>query len=94
MDGVRYCNQCRGMHLHGILPAIVLIAVALPLDKVLESSLEYPAVLYGLYFIMFLTINKDWVQRRVVLSPRNRICWSRHQFDHWKDKVQSIHGPR
>ena len=68
MDGVKFCNQCRGMHLCGILPAIVLIAVALPLDKVLESSPEYLAVPYGLYFIVFLTINKDQVRRRCPAS--------------------------
>ena len=82
------------MHLCGIFPAIVLVAVALPLDQVLESSLKYLAVLYSLYFIMFLTVNKDRVQRRAALSLWNQICWGRHQFDHWKDRVQVFYGLR
>jgi hypothetical protein len=71
----------------GIFPAVVFIAIAFPLDKVLKPSQKYTAVKYGFDFIMFLSINQDRIWRWITPSSRNWIGRCRHQFDHQKDGV-------
>ena len=70
----------------------MFVVVALPSDKVLKLSPEHPAIKYSFNFIMFLSINQDRIWWRITLSSRNWICGCRHQFDHWKDRVEATHG--
>jgi len=80
------------MYILGIFPAIVLITVAFPLNKVLKLALEHVAVQYCFNFIVFLSINQDRVQRGVTLSSWDWICKCRHQFDYREDGMQMAHG--
>ena len=87
MGGIELCNQSWEAYICGGLPAIVLITVPFPLNEVLESASEYATIQYDFNFVMFLSINQNWVRRWVTLSSQNWIHWCWHQFDHWKDRV-------
>ena len=93
MGGVKFHNQLWRVYFPGIFPAIVFITIPFPSDEILESSPEYAAVQYGLNFIFFLSINKNWVGRWAALPSQNWIHRCRHEFDHREDWVQLAHGP-
>jgi len=75
---VKLRNQRWRVYICSILPAVVLITVTFPLDEVLESSPENATIKDGFDFIMFLSIDQDWVWWWVALSSWDRICGCRH----------------
>jgi len=93
MGGVKFHNQLWRVYFPGIFPVIVFTTIPFPSDEILESSPEYAAVQYGLNFIFFLSINKNWVGRWAALPSQNWIHRCRHEFDHREDWVQLAHGP-
>ena len=66
------------MYILGIFPAIVLITVAFPLNKVLKLASEHVTVQYCFNFIVFLSINQDRVQRGVTSLSWDWIYECRH----------------
>jgi len=53
----------------------VFIAITFPLDEVLESSPEYAAIKDSFDFIMFLSIDQDWVWWWVALVVLGSDLW-------------------
>jgi hypothetical protein len=73
--------------IHRILPTVVFIVVAFPLDKVLKLSSEHPAIKYSFHFIVFLSVHQDRIWWGVTPPSWNWVCRCRHHFDHRKDRV-------
>src|SRR6267154_5125632 len=80
------------MDIRRIFPTVVFVVVAFPLDQVLKLLPEHPAIKYSFNFVVFLSINQDRIWWRTTTSSRNWIRRCRHQFDHWKDGVETTHG--
>jgi hypothetical protein len=57
VGGVKLCNQLRRVYIRSLFPAIVLIAVAFPMNKVLQSSSEHATVDNHLNLILFFSIH-------------------------------------
>ena len=92
MIGVELLDQPWRVYILGVLPAIVLIAVALPLDEVLESSPKHTTVEYCSDLILFVAIDQDGVRRRPTPMSMDWIRRSWYQFDHWENGVEMAHG--
>jgi hypothetical protein len=78
MSRVNLCNQHWRVYICSVLPAVVLITVTFPLDKVLESSSENVTIKDSFDFIMFLSIDQDGVWWWVTLLSWDQICGCRH----------------
>jgi len=75
------------------LPRIVFMAVFLPLNEVLESSLVPMTVEYLLYFPLRFSINDygQWVVLR--LASYNWVIWSQsklHYVEHWIELLHPV----
>ena len=70
----------------------MFIAVALPLNEVLQLSSEHPAVDHCLNFILLFSVDQNGIQRWVTLLFRDQVWRCSQQLDHWKDWVETAHG--
>jgi len=57
VGGVKLHNQLWIMYIRSLFPAIVLIAVAFPMNKVLQSSSEHATIDNRLNLILFFSIH-------------------------------------
>jgi hypothetical protein len=57
VGGVKLCNQLWRMYIRSLFAAIVLIAVAFPMNKVLQSSLEHATIDNRLNLILLFSIH-------------------------------------
>jgi hypothetical protein len=70
----------------------VFIAVAFPLNEVLQSSLEQATVDHRFNFILLFSVNQNGIRRWVTPPSGDRVQRCSQQFDHWKDGVETAHG--
>ena len=76
-------------------PGIVLVTIALPFDQTFDQIFKtvppQTTVQDCLQFIMLLSINEVRRRQRLRLASRDRIFWSREEFDDIKHRMESIH---
>jgi hypothetical protein len=82
------------VYVRSILPTVVFIAVALPLNEVLQSSAEHATVDYRFNFILLFSVDQNGVWRWATPTSGDRIRRCSQQFDHWEDGVEAAHGLR
>jgi len=82
------------VYIRSILPTVVFIAVALPLNEVLQPSTEHATVDYHFNFILLFSIDQNRIRRWATPTSGDRIRRCSQQFDHWKDGVEAAHGRR
>ena len=66
-------HQGRCMHILHILPRVLLIPIALPLDQILQLVPSYLAVQDLLHLILHLVTNHHWWGRQLSLVARDRV---------------------
>src|SRR6267154_4521197 len=80
------------VYICSILPTVVFVAVALPLNEVLQSSTEHATVDYRFNFILLFSVDQNGIWRWVTPTSGDRVRRCSQQFDHWEDGVEAAHG--
>jgi hypothetical protein len=57
VGGVKLCNQLRRVYIRSLSPAIVLIAVAFPMNEILQLSSEHATIDNHLNLILLFSID-------------------------------------
>src|SRR5882672_10411107 len=94
MGGVELRNKLRRVYVRSILPAVVFVAVALPLNEVLQSPVEQATIDHCFNFILLFSVDQNGIRRWATPTSGDRIQRCSQQFDHWKDRVETAHRLR
>jgi hypothetical protein len=94
MGGVELRDKLRRVYVRSILPAVVFIAVALPLNEVLQPPAEQATIEHRFNFILLFSIDQNWIRRWATPTSGDRIRRCSQQFDHWEDGVETAHRLR
>jgi len=94
MGGVELRDKLRRVYVRSILPAVVFIAVALPLNEVLQSPAEQATIDHRFNFILLFSVDQNGIRRWATPTSGDRIRRCSQQFDHWKDRVETAHRLR
>jgi hypothetical protein len=82
------------VYVRGILPAVVLIAVALPMNEVLQLPAEQVTIDHCFNFILLFSVDQNGIGRWATPMTGDRVRRCSQQFDHWKDGVETAHRLR
>jgi hypothetical protein len=70
------------------LPLTITLVITLPLDQVFQTVVAHSALQYGLYLILFLTIDDSWGWGWCRSLARDGIRMRNGQLDHGEDRVE------
>jgi hypothetical protein len=87
---IEFGNLVGCMDLILIHPLIVLIAPTLPLDKELQATTEKATVEDSFHLVFLDIINQDWGWCSWRSSSREWVKWSRGEFDHMENWMESL----
>jgi hypothetical protein len=91
MGGIELRDELRRVYVCSILPTVVFIAVALPLNEVLQPSAEQATVDHRFNFILLFSVDQNGIRRWATPMSGDRIQRCSQQFDHQKDGVETAH---
>jgi hypothetical protein len=77
-----------------VLPGVLFVAIALPLDEELEPIRSHATIQHPFNFEVFLTLTKHRWRWGHWLSARDGVVRSQGQIDNWEDRVQATQGLR
>jgi hypothetical protein len=72
-----------------VLPGVLFVAIALPLDEELQPIHSHVTIQHPLNFEVFLTLTKNRWWWGHWLLPRDGVIRGRGQLDDWEDRMQA-----